>query len=220
LTDSQESNNGESGREQINWACLSSVSETWRNYHEAINLQTNSAVVVCKKCSQEYPHPRTKSDSSTSTLVKHLKMHTEQKSKISSAGSMERYVATWSGNASVMTKEEINDLLLQTMVACNWSFNQFDNPQFQFFITRLVPNHRCPSRRQMRNLLKKGADTARAEIKEKLEKSTARVSLALDCWSSSNSYNFMGITAPFSRFDFSNYLSLCGQSICITRGLT
>ena len=143
-------------------------------------------------------------------------MHAEQKSKISSAGSMECYVTAWPGNASVMTKEEINDLLLQTMAACNWSFNQFDNPQFQFFITRLVPNHHCPGRRQMRNLLTKGADTARTEIKEKLETSTARVSLALDCWSSSNSYNFMGITALFSRFDFSNYLSLCGRRVYIT----
>jgi hypothetical protein len=110
---------------------------------------------------------------------------------------MERYVAAWSGNASIMTKEEINDLLLQTMAACNWSFNQFDNPQFQFFITRLIPNHRCPGRRQMRSLLTKGADIARNEIKERLDTSTARVSLALDCWSSSNSYNFMGIILLF-----------------------
>ena len=94
---------------------------------------------------------------------------------------MERYVAVWSRNASIMTKEEINDLLLQTMAACNRSFNQFNNPQFQFFISRLVPNHRCPGQRKMRSLLKKEADMARNEIEERLNTSTARVSLALDC---------------------------------------
>jgi hypothetical protein len=208
---SQKSNNGELPSRQINWACLSSASDIWLSYYEAINLQTNAAVVVCKKCSQEYPHPRARDDSSTSTIVKHFKTHANRKSKISGAGSMERYVATLSSNTStiIMTKEEANDLLLQTMAVCNWSFYQFDNPQFQFFISHLIPNHRCPGRRQMKSLLTNAANTARTEIKARLEACTARVSIALDCWSSSNSYNFMGTIVYWFNTNFSNYVSLC-----------
>src|SRR5579871_4154121 len=45
----------------------------------------------------------------------------------------------------------------------------------------------------MKSLLKKAVDTACKEIKEGLAVCTSRIRVALDCWSSSNSYNFMGM---------------------------
>lgn len=112
--------------------------------------------------------------------------------KLSSAGAMERFVRP-EVKQEVMTKAELEQLLLQTMIACNWSFNQFDLPHFQYFIARMVPQHQSPGRKRMRGLLAKAAITARVDIKGRLSSCDVRVSLALDCWSSSNSYNFMGI---------------------------
>ena len=167
------------------------LSKIWMGFYEVVNLKTDSPVVVCKKCSQEYDHPRWKDDSSISTIKKHYDKHQETKARVTNAESMERYVRMRS-ETSALIEPELNELLLQTLAACNWSFNQFDNPQFQYFINRVLPNHRCPGRKQMKSLLKKAADIAREEIKKRLAVCTSRVSLALDCWSSSNSYNFMG----------------------------
>ena len=158
-------------------------------YYEAVNLKKSSPVVVCKTCSQEYDHPRWKDDSSTSTIKKHYNKHHETKPRVTSAESIERYVQKC--GTSTLTWPELDELLLQTLAACNWSFNQFDNPQFQYLISRALPNHRCPGRKLMKSLLKKAANAARKDIKARLAVCTSRVSLGLDCWSSSNSYNFM-----------------------------
>ena len=189
------------------WACMAKLSKIWMGYYEAVNLETNSAVVVCKKCLQEYEHPRWKKDSSTSTIQKHYNKHEETKPRVTSAESIERYLRT-SSAASSLSQLDLDELLLQTLAACNWSFNQFDNPQFQYFISRALPNHRCPGRRQIRNLLRKAAQAAHEDIKERLASCTSRVSLALDCWSSSNSYNFIGMIL-LCKANRSDYLSLC-----------
>jgi len=126
-------------------------------------------------------------------MIKHLRKHEVIKPVTSSAGSMDRFVQSRS-NYEVITKKELDDLLLQTAAACNWSFLQFDNPQFQYFIARAFPDHVAPGRRHMKNLLGKAADKARDEIRSRFTKSSSRISLALDCWISSNSYDFMGMS--------------------------
>jgi hypothetical protein len=47
----------------------------------------------------------------------------------------------------------------------------------------------------MMNLLKKMIEIARREIKERFENMDSRISLALDCWTSSNRWEFMD-TSP------------------------
>lgn len=191
------------------WACMGKLSKIWMGYYEAVNLETNSPVVVCKKCLQEYQHPRWKNDSSTSTIKKYFGKHENIKPQVIGAGSIERYIRT-SSLTSSLTQPELDKLLLQTLAACNWPFNQFNNSQFQYFINRVLPNHHCPGRKQIRNLLKKEADIAREDIKERLITCTSRVSLALDCWSSSNSYNFISMTiCSLHKANCSNHLSLC-----------
>ena len=44
----------------------------------------------------------------------------------------------------VMMKAELEQLLLQTMITCNWSFNQFDLLYFQYFIARTIPQYQYP----------------------------------------------------------------------------
>src|SRR5204862_2379372 len=96
------------------WACMGKLSKIWMGYYEAVNLKTDSPVVVCKTCSQEYEHPRWKADSSTSTIKKHYNKHHETKPQVTSAESMERYVQAWP-MTSALTQPEIDELLLQTL---------------------------------------------------------------------------------------------------------
>ena len=126
-------------------------------------------------------------------MRKHERKHGgQQRKKLSAAGAMEQFVRRETVQ-QVMTKDELEQLLLQTMAACNWSFNQFDLPYFQYFIARTVPQHQCPGRKRMRAILATAASTAKQDIKSRLAACDSRVSLALDCWSSSNCYNFMGM---------------------------
>jgi hypothetical protein len=87
--------------------------------------------------------------------------------KLSAAGAMEQFIRH-EAKQEILTKNELEQLLLHTMVACNWSFNQFDLPHFQYFISKTIPHHSCPGRKQMQTLLAKVAVTARADIKERL----------------------------------------------------
>ena len=80
-----------------------------------------------------------------------------------------------------MTKIELEQLLLKTTAACNWPFVIFDNKHFQHFLQRAFPDHNPPGRKQIKNLLKKAADTARKEIRSRFASSSSRISLALDC---------------------------------------
>jgi hypothetical protein len=177
----------------LNTEKTSATADIWEKYYEVIELATNTPKVVCKICQQSYEHPTLlRNHGSTSTMRKHERKHgAPHIKKLSSAGAMEQFVRR-DVKQEVLTKDELEQLLLHTMIACNWSFNQFDLPHFQYFIAKIAPQHRCPGRKRMHTLLTKAAVTARADIKERLSSCDARISLALDCWSSSNSYNFMG----------------------------
>ncbi len=100
--------------------------------------------------------------------------------KLSSAGAMEQFVRR-DVKQEVLTKNELEQLLLHTMIACNWTFNQFDLPHFQYFIAKIAPLHRCPGWKRMHTLLTKAAVTVRADIKERLSSCDARISFALNC---------------------------------------
>jgi hypothetical protein len=90
-----------------------------------------------------------------------------------------------------MTQEEYDLKCVNAMVACNWSFEQF---KIQAFRELLDNGHgfEVPSPKVMKARLKKYARLAREEIKERLGNNDSRISLALDCWSSSNRLEFMG----------------------------
>ena len=118
----------------MSWACLntektSTAADVWNKYYEVIELATNIPKVVCKICQHSYEHPRLpRNNGSTSTMRKHERKHGgQQRKKLSAASAMEQFVRRETVQ-QVMTKDELEQLLLQTMAACNWSFNQFDLP--------------------------------------------------------------------------------------------
>ena len=89
-------------------------------------------------------------------------------------------------------KDELHSLLLNTAIACNWPFDQFDNPHFRMMMQRAFPGHVCPGRTKIASLLEVAANTARKEIKYNLTSNASRISLALDCWTSPSHWEFMG----------------------------
>jgi hypothetical protein len=77
------------------------------------------------------------------------------------------------------------------MIACNWSFEQF---RVESFRELLDTDHgfEVPTPKIMKARLKKYTKLAQMEIKDRLRNNDSRISLALDCWSSSNRLEFMG----------------------------
>ena len=108
--------------------------DVWKAFHEAVDLKENKAVIICKKCSKVYDHPQLKSDSSKSTLNKHVNKYRRQSNPAqASIGAMDNFVKPHLSRET-MTRVELEQLLLETIGACNWPFFIFDNKHFQHFL--------------------------------------------------------------------------------------
>jgi hypothetical protein len=103
----------------------------------------------------------------------------------------------------MINSPDLHRILLQSMVTCNWPFDQFDVEIFRHLLHRGFPGHRIPHRQTIRKHLTSGALNAREEIKSRFESHEGRISLALDCWTSSNRHEFMGTHSPvFKSFSW------------------
>jgi hypothetical protein len=194
-------------KKPFSWVCLSSdtFSDIWKQFHEAVNIEATppTPVVLCKRCLKEYTHPRNGKNSSTSTLNKHIESH-QKRDLNEQTQRMKPLKAYFSGSASRVvspnigiTKTELQTLLLHTAVACNWAFDQFDDPYFRDMLHRAFPGHTIPGRKKISTLLVDAAIVARADMRKILTENLSRISLALDCWTSSNRWEFMGMSSLY-----------------------
>ena len=136
---------------------------------------------MCKEegCTTEYAHPRYLNNRSTANLTKHIKAHNKKavhQRTIEGTRDIQSFT-----KKSIATEEELQELLLDAMVSCNWSFLQFHNPAFIRLINRGFPEIKMPSRKTMRRVLRKEADKARAEMKARFVHVDSAISIALDC---------------------------------------
>lgn len=90
------------------------------------------------------------------------------------------------------TQNEFEVLCLRAMVASNWPFSQFEVPEFRSLLNGGYDLH-LPSAKVIKARLAKYADEAREEIKVRITNNESRISLALDCWTSPNRLEFMGM---------------------------
>jgi len=151
------------------------------------------AVMVCKQCKHTMLHPYEKVDKSNSALWKHIRKH---KNAMSVPPVPQATIDNLFLRPSNMSSQELQRLLLETMVACNWPFDQFDVEIFRYLMHRGYPGHTIPRRKTAKRQLSLEAEKARDEIKSRFESHDGRISLALDCWTSSNRWEFMGINPP------------------------
>jgi len=167
---------------------------TYDSYDEAVDTKTHKIVCICKECGRVYDHPRATIGGTTGTLLKHNRTHEmiarkaeEKAGKISDIRTMFQPAPK-----PRITQNEFEVLCLRAMVASNWSFSQFEVPEFQNLLNGGYDLH-IPSAKVMKVRLAKYAEEAREEIKLRLTNNESRISLALDCWTSPNRLEFMGM---------------------------
>ena len=178
----------------------------WQHYYEAVDLQNSSSVVICKYCHKVYNHPRLKTNSGTDVLNKHWrsKHNISRHNNKVKLGAMDQYVRsteTQKEKNLVITKRELEEFLVKAMTSCNWPFVQFGNQDFKNLLAQGFPHliDFLPSPKRMKTVLSEQANQAREEIRLRFASMTSRISLALDCWTSSNSLEFMGMASIFIK---------------------
>ena len=167
------------------------------------------AVMVCKQCRHTMLHPYEKADKSNSAIWKHYRKHNGAMPPLPMTQST---IESLFPRPSNMSGTELQRLLLETMVTCNWPFDQFNVKIFQYLMCRGYPGHHISRRTTVYRKLTLEAEKARDEIKTRFENHDGRISLALDCWTSSNRWEFMGMTPPrcsmgiiIKPTDYANY---------------
>jgi len=100
-----------------------------------------------------------------------------------------------------LTQEEYDVKCLNAMVACNWSFEQFSVGPFRELLD-IGHGFEVPTPKVMKNRLKKYVKLAQKEIKQRLTNNESRISLVLDCWTSSNRLEFMGMSYSSLIFNY------------------
>jgi hypothetical protein len=183
---------------------LGSNSEVWKIFDEVLDLNTADPRVRCRICAKEYMHPYAKQDSNNSNLHKHLRWHKKKQAKESQSSISNRtindFYPPFKPSDIGFTKSQLEQLLLDTAITCNWPFDQFNSLQFRLLIERGFTGHHCPTGRVMRKLLKDKASVIRADLKARLTENSSYISLALDCWTSPNRWEFMGMCSPAVYF--------------------
>ena len=84
-----------------------------------------------------------------------------------------------------LTQEEYDVKCLNAMMACNWSFEQFNDVSFRELLN-IGHEFDIPTLKVIKAQLKKYIKLVQNEIKQCLMNNESRISSALDCWSSSN----------------------------------
>jgi hypothetical protein len=87
------------------------------------------------------------------------------------------------------------------VVAGNLSFNLVDSDEFKDYVKFLRPDAEPPNCQKLRTQLDKRYDEAESLLLPGLGERT-NVSLALDAWSSTNGYKFLGITCHYLSEDW------------------
>jgi hypothetical protein len=100
------------------------------------------------------------------------------------------------------------DKVAALFVSGNISFNQADNPAFQELLAMIkVDGKRMAiNRKNVANYVKQQGKAAKEELLVELMENESKVSLALDCWTSSNNCAFIGMCSVHFN-PFSHYLS-------------
>lgn len=150
--------------------------------------------MVCKQCRHTMLHPYEKADKSNSALWKHFRKHNNA---MPPPQMIQATIDNLFPRPSNMSGPELQRLLLETTVTCNWPFDQFDVEVFRYLMRCGYPGHTIPRRKTVKRQLTLGAEKARDEIKSRFENHDGRISLALDCWTSSNRWEFMGINPSY-----------------------
>ncbi len=109
-------------------------------YDEALDSVTLKVWVVCKQCAAPYAHPRSEGQG-TGTILKHKRVHERDNEKAAQKVGKTPDIRTLLENPppkARLTQEEYDVKCLNAMMACNWSFEQFSDVSFWYFLSCLT----------------------------------------------------------------------------------
>ncbi|KAJ6086552.1 hypothetical protein N7467_005466 [Penicillium canescens] len=202
------------GRSRMKWSVMSHSAEAWEYFDQVAELSSGRPKVICRACSTLLDHPQHKSHG-TSAMGKHQRSISCRKGKkrashqISIHDAIQRSHTSPSVSASKFTKTELEEHLLKTIARARLAFTIVEDPAFQSLLNLIYSDSQgleLPSAKTLRRRLRDAVTSQQDSQLEGLP-SDAKVSLALDCWTSPFQQAFMAITVYFINGEW-NYREL------------
>ena len=168
------------------------------------------------RCHRKYKHPGMyrKGQLTTTSLNRHLSECRQYKQKVNGNSSFDtssndsniqnlfdrQHAKNYGESIEKPSEEDVKDAVLNYFISGNIAFNQADNPEFQRLInmTRVNGQPVIINRRNIRARLSVLAAKAREDFMQQLRTNNSKVSLALDCWTSSINHAYYN--AHFVRY--------------------
>ena len=173
----------------------------WHEYDECIELAVKQPKVRCKHCRKIFVHPGRNGQSTTTSLKRHIESNCQKfkrdgntSSGIGTPGFFQGFRSETSGPIR-MTQEMLEEQILKFFISENIAFNQADNPHFRKLMSFITVNNKpasSPDRTTLRARLSKFSQIADDQLKKVLQDNESKISLALDCRSSSNKLGYLG----------------------------
>ena len=192
------------GRSRIKWSIGTRSAEVWNHFHQVAEIHTGRPKVVCQSCLTLLDHPHHKSNG-TSAMGRHQKSSSCQKGKKRATqqtliqDSIQTASVATVTTGSPFTKEQLEEQLLKTITGLRLPFQVVEDVAFQQLLNLVhsgSPRLELPSAKTLRRRLRDAViEQHMSQLKDLPE--DAKVSLALDCWTSPFQQAFMAITAYF-----------------------
>lgn len=185
--------------------------EVWNHFDQVAHVDTGIPKVFCRACLTLLDHPQHKRHG-TSAMGKHQRSKSCRKGRkmfhqalVSS--SLQKAIP--SSGSRRFTASQLEERLLRTIACLRLPFQTVENPEFQALLKfiHLGPGElEMPSAKTLRRRLREAVKTQQ-ELQLQDLPEDAKVSLALDCWTSPFQQAFMAITVYFIDRDW-NYREL------------
>lgn len=199
------------GQSQIKWSTESRHADVWKHFDQVADIDSGRPRVLCKACLTLLDHPQHKNHG-TSAMSRHQKSNACRKGK--KRGSHQTLISDSLQNNSMreslnvrkLTTFQLEEHLLKTITCLRLPFQTVENPVFQRLLNVVYSGPgvlALPSAKTLRRRLRDEV-TVRQESQLQDLPDDAKVSLALDCWTSPFQQAFMAITVYFIDKDW-NY---------------
>lgn len=192
------------GQSQIKWSTESRHADVWKHFDQVADIDSGLPRVFCQACLTLLDHPQYKKNG-TSAMSRHQKSNSCRKGK--KRGSHQALISDSLQNHSLreslsghrVTAFQLEEQLLKTITCLRLPFQTVENPVFQRLLNLLYSGPgtlALPSAKTLRRRLR-DAVTVQQESQLLDLPEDAKVSLALDCWTSPFQQAFMAITVYF-----------------------
>lgn len=202
------------GQSQVKWSTDSRHAEVWKHFDQVADIDSGRPRVFCPSCLTLLDHPQHKKNG-TSAMSRHQRSNSCRKGKkrgshqLLISDSMQNSSTRGSPGVNRLTTLQFEEQLLKTITCLRLPFRTVENPAFQGLLNLVYSGLgvlEIPSAKTLRRRLR-DAVTTQQELQLQDLPEDAKVSLALDCWTSPFQQAFMAITVYFIDKDW-NYISV------------